>query len=310
MSLFDLIGPILHAAVRSGTPLLLAATGEVFAERAGILNLGIEGMMLVGALAGFLSSYLISNIAVALLAAVVFGGLAAFIHAYLTVTLRSDQVVSGLAITLLGVGLTSFLGRGVIGQVAGGIEIYRVPGLSDIPVLGRILFQQDALVYASYAIIPLAWAVLYRTHLGLNIRAVGENPEAADALGVNVALVKYGCVILGGALAGLAGAYLSLAYTTMWVDQMSAGRGWIALALVVFSGWNPLMVAAGAYLFGGMEALQLRMQAVGTGISVHFLTMTPYLVTILFLVNASQRRRKSRPPASLGVPYFREERRS
>lgn len=310
MSLFDLIGPILQAAVRSGTPLLLAATGEVFAERAGILNLGIEGMMLVGALAGFLSSYLIANMAVALLAAVVFGGLTAFIHAYLTVTLRSDQVVSGLAITLLGVGLTSFLGRGVIGQVARGIEIYRVPGLSDIPVLGRILFQQDALVYASYAIIPLAWAVLYRTHLGLNIRAVGENPEAADALGVNVALVKYGCVILGGALAGLAGAYLSLAYTTMWVDQMSAGRGWIALALVVFSGWNPLMVAAGAYLFGGMEALQLRMQAVGTGISVHFLTMTPYLVTILFLVNASQRRRKSRPPASLGVPYFREERRS
>jgi ABC-type uncharacterized transport system permease subunit len=310
VSLFDLIGPILQAAIRSGTPLLLAATGEVFAERAGVLNLGIEGMMLVGALAGFLSIFLIPNIAVALLAAVVFGGLAAFIHASLTVTLRSDQVVSGLAITLLGVGLTSFFGRGMIGQVARGIEIYRIPVLSDIPFLGQILFRQDALVYASYLIVPLAWVVLYKTHLGLNIRAVGENPEAADALGVNVALVKYGCVILGGALAGLAGAYLSLAYTTMWVDQMSAGRGWIALALVVFSGWNPLMVAAGAYLFGGMEALQLRMQAVGTGVSVHFLTMTPYLVTILFLVNASQRRRKSRPPASLGVPYFREERRS
>jgi simple sugar transport system permease protein len=308
VSLFELIGPILQAAIRSGTPLLLAATGELFAERAGVLNLGIEGMMLVGALAGFLSSYLISNIAVALLAAIVFGGLVAFIHAYLTVTLRSDQVVSGLAITLLGVGLTSFFGRGVIGQVARGIEVYRVPGLSDIPFVGRVLFQQDALVYASYVIIPLAWAVLYRTHLGLNIRAVGENPEAADSLGVNVALVKYGCVILGGCLAGLAGAYLSLAYTTMWIDQMSAGRGWIALALVVFSGWNPLMLALGAYLFGGMEALQLRMQAVGTGVSVHFLTMTPYLVTILFLVNASQRRRKSRPPASLGVPYFREER--
>ncbi|HEV8352901.1 MAG TPA: ABC transporter permease [bacterium] len=308
MSLLDLAGPILQAAIRAGTPLLIAAVGEVFAERAGVLNLGVEGMMLVGALAGFLSSFFIPDLTAALIAAMVFGGLAAAIHAYLTVTLRSEQVVSGLAITLLGVGLTSFFGRAVIGQVARGIEIYRVPVLSEIPFLGRVFFQQDALVYVSYLLIPAAWAVLYKTHLGLNIRAVGENPEAADALGVNVAATKYGCVIAGGALAGLAGAYLSLAYTTMWVDQMTAGRGWIALALVVFSGWNPLMVAAGAYLFGGMEALQLRMQAVGTGLSVHFLTMTPYLVTILFLVNASQRRRKSRPPASLGVPYFREER--
>src|SRR5207302_646241 len=228
---------VLAAAVRAGTPVLFATLGEIFAERAGILNLGVEGMMLVGALAGFAATARTGNPWAGAAAAGLVGGCLGLIHALLTITLRANQVASGLALTIFGTGVSAFLGRGYVGVPASGFQTAPLPLLSRLPGLGPILFQQDPFVYLSFAAVPIAWYVLYRTRWGLEIRAVGERPEAADAMGVDVARVRYACVTAGGILAGLGGAFLSTAYTSMWIENMTAGRGWIAVALVIFATW-------------------------------------------------------------------------
>jgi simple sugar transport system permease protein len=301
---------ILQAAVRSGTPILFTCIGEIFAERSGVLNVGLEGLMLVGAIGGFYASFTSGNAVVGVVVAAIAGGLFALIHAYATITLRADQIVSGLTLTILGTGISGFFGQPMIGQVGPGFDKLAVPGLAEVPVLGQILFEQDAMVYLSYLIVPIAWWVMYKTHLGLAIRSVGESPGTADSLGVSVTRIRYGCVAFGGAMAGLGGAYLSLAYTTMWIEQMSGGRGWITLALVIFAAWNPARAVLGAYLFGGADALQLRIQAVGLGIPTYFLMMLPYVLTIAILILASKAsmRRRIGAPAALGIPYAREER--
>jgi ABC-type uncharacterized transport system permease subunit len=248
--------------------------------------------------------------------AVIVGGLLASIHALLTVTLRADQTVSGLALTIFGSGLASFLGQrlgpngsplvGLIGR-SSALEI---PGLSSIPVLGKALFDQDLLVYAMYLLVPIAWFYLHRTRPGLHLRAVGENPQAADAMGVNVTATRYLYTILGGMLVGLGGAHLSLAYTPGWTEGMTAGRGWIAIALVIFATWDPLRAVVGAVLFGGINAVQFRMQAAGTTIPAAFLGMLPYAFTILVLVLITWWEAFSKrvgAPAALGLPYVREE---
>ena len=298
---------VLAAAVRAGTPVLFATLGEIFAERAGVLNLGIEGMMLASALAGFAVTAQTSNPWIGAAAAAAAGGCLSVIHAFLSVTLRANQVASGLALTIFGTGMSAFLGRGYVGVPGSGFQATPVPLIAQVPVVGPILFQQDPLVYLSYAAVPVAWYVLYRTRWGLEIRAVGEHPEAADAMGVDVARVRYACVIAGGVLAGLGGTFLSTAYTSMWIENMTAGRGWIALALVIFATWDPVRAVVGAYLFGGVNALQLHLQATGTSLPTYLLLMAPYVFTIVVLVIATQETARKRlgTPAALSVPYTR-----
>lgn len=309
---------ILAVTIRAGTSLVYASLGEIYTERAGILNLGVEGMMIMGAMSGFAAAHRTGNAWAGILAAIIVGGLLALIHAFLTITMRSDQTVTGLALTIFGVGLANLLGQrlgpdgsplvGLIGPKFGKVEL---PGLSSVPLLGRALFVQDVLVYAMYLLVPLAWFFLYKTRPGLHLRAVGENPRTADAMGVNVTATRYLYTILGGALVGLGGAHLSLAYTPGWTEGMTAGRGWIAIALVIFATWDPLRAVIGAVLFGGINAVQFRMQAAGTNIPAAFLGMLPYAFTIVVLVIITWWEAFSKrvgAPKALGQPYAREER--
>jgi simple sugar transport system permease protein len=302
---------VLAAAIASGTAILYACLGELITERAGVLNLGIEGIMLMGALAGAGACIWSGSAWVGAAAALVAGAAMAAIHALLTVGLRANQVVSGLALTIFGAGLSAFLGRDIVGMPPpasfGQID---VPLLAGIPVLGRIFFQQSALVYISYALVAFLWWYVYRTRAGLRLRAIGERPEAADAMGVDVARLRALYVIAGGALAGLGGAALSIGTNPGWSENMTAGRGWIAVALVIFAAWNPARAAIGAYLFGGVEAGQFRLQAAGVDLSPFFLNMLPYLFTILVLVLSTREatRRIMGGPAALGRAYLREER--
>jgi simple sugar transport system permease protein len=302
---------VLAAAIPAGTAILYASLGELLCERAGVLNLGVEGMMLMGALAGVAFTVWTGSVWAGLAGALLVGGVMASIHAVLTITLLGNQVVSGLALTLFGTGLSAYLGRNLSGKpLPDQFGKIAIPVLSDIPRLGTILFNQNALVYCSYLLVPLLWYFVFRTRQGLNLRAIGERPEAADAMGVNVGLLRYAYVIVGGALAGVGGAAISLGTNPGWTENITAGRGWIAVALVIFAGWNPLRAAAGAYLFGGVEAGQFRLQSAGVDISPFFLAMLPYLFTILVLVLASgeSARRRIGAPAALGQPYLREER--
>jgi ABC-type uncharacterized transport system permease subunit len=311
MTFTAMIAPILAAAIRSGTAILLATVGEIFAERAGVLNLGVEGMMLVGAIGGFATSFHTGSPWLGLAAGALAGGLLSLIHAFLSVTLRVNQVVSGLALTIFGMGVSGFYGQSMVGQPAPGFLPVAVPLLSEIPFLGEVFFRHDAVVYLSFAVVGTAWVMTYRTRSSLNLRAVGENPLAADAMGLNVARIRYRYVFTGGLLAGAGGAYLSLAQTRMWVQNLTAGQGWIAIALVIFALWNPLRAAVGAYLFGGINALQMRLQAWGTVLPVHLLLMLPYVLTVAVLIVISARHRRdgsSRGPAALGLPFFREDR--
>ncbi len=308
---YEILIATLAATVVAGTPILFAALGEVLSERAGVLNLGVEGMMLTGAVAGFLAALKTGSPWVGVLVAALAGALLALVHAVLTITFRANQVVSGLAITIFGTGLASYVGKPVVGTpLPTAMKQMALPGLSKIPVLGPILFEQDPLVYLSFVIVPALWYWLYRTRPGLNLRATGENPAAADAMGLNVFAIRFLYVAIGGALAGIAGAHLSLAVAPSWVEGMTAGRGWVAVALVIFATWNPAKAILGAYLFGGVEALVFRMQALGTSISVFFLSMLPYLFTILVLLIATARARQGRLelPAALGAFYDRETR--
>lgn len=301
---------VLAAAITAGTPILYAALGELVTERAGILNLGVEGIMLVGAVAGFMAAIAFENSWLGLLAALVAGGLLALIHAFLTITLRANQTVCGLALTLFGTGLSGYLGKSYIGMpVPQPFTAQSLPVLSDLPLLGPILFNHDMLVYLSYLLAPLLWLFLTKTRPGLHLRALGENPAAADALGINVFLLRYVYVAIGGMLCGAGGAYLSLAYAPSWLENMTAGRGWIAVALVIFSLWNPLRAMLGSYLFGGIDALGFYLQVKGVTISPFFLTMLPYLFTIIALVVVMARRGgKLTSPGALGLPYDRESR--
>jgi simple sugar transport system permease protein len=308
---FGFLTSVLAAAIASGTALLYAALGETLAERSGVLNLGVEGMMIVGALSGFAFCYWTESAWIGLLGAIVFGALLAAVHAVLVVGLHANQVVSGLALTLFGQGVTAYLGAGFVGKGApASFNRLAIPGLSDIPGLGKVLFHQNALVYIAYVLVPLMWMYMFKTRPGLNLRAVGEHPSTADAMGLDVARLRYTYVIAGGAFAGVGGAAISLATNPGWSENMTAGRGWIAVALVIFGMWNPGRVALGAFLFGAVEAGQFRLQSVNVPVSSFFLTMLPYLFTILVLVIATQRTRRLRigSPAALGEAYIREER--
>jgi ABC-type uncharacterized transport system permease subunit len=300
----------LAVAVAAGTTLVFAAIGELVAERSGVLNLGLEGIMLVGAVSGFLAVQSSGSLAVGVAAALVAGGALGLLHAVLTVSLRADQIVSGLALTIFGTGLSAFLGRDVVGDPPkaefGPVSI---PLLADIPGVGRVLFQQNLLVYAAYLLVPAVWILLFRTRLGLHLRSVGESAATADAMGVGVFRLRYAAVVGGAALAGLAGAYLSLARTPGWNEGMTAGRGWIAIGLVIFARWNPIGAIIGGFLFGLMESLNFQAQAVGIELSPFLLGMLPYLFTIVAVVAAAAvAGRRLAAPAALGVPYEREER--
>lgn len=306
----DFVVSLLAHAVQAGTPLLLATVGEIYAERSGVLNLGIEGIMIMGALTGFLISFRTGDVALAIVAAALVGALLSLIHAFLSVTLKANQIVSGLAISIFGLGLSGFLGKPLVGQTALKLRPTPIPFLQDLPVLGEILFSGDMLLYASIILSIVLWFVLFRTKPGLNIRSVGENPSMADTLGVNVDLTRYGCIVVGGLLGGLGGAYLSLVYTPQWIEGMTSGRGWICIALTIFAMWNPLRAILGAYLFGGVIALQFRLQAIGVGTETpQLLLMLPYVVTIGALVIMSSATLKKRLgiPAALGTPYIRGE---
>ena len=309
MSLTALVA-LLAATVVAGTAILFAAAGELLTEKSGILNLGVEGMMLVGAVMGFIFTVKTGNHWYGVMAAMLGGGLMAAIHAFICVTLRGNQVVSGLALTIFGTGLSGFLGKSYQGiPMPYAFKAVNIPLLSDIPVLGPVFFRQDALVYCSIIISIILWYLLFRTKWGLSIRSVGQNPAAADAVGISVSRVRYFCTIIGGVLAGMGGAYLSLAYAPSWQENMTSGRGWIAVALVIFALWNPLRALLGSYLFGGVEALTFRMQTAGVDISTFYLSMLPYVLTILVLVMVTIRlRSEAGAPAALGVAYDREER--
>ncbi|MDQ3539372.1 MAG: ABC transporter permease [Chloroflexota bacterium] len=302
---------VLAAAIASGAAILYAALGEAFAERSGVLNLGVEGMMLMGALGGFAVCTWTGSAPIGALGAIITGALMAGIHAILTVSFRANQVVSGLALTIFGQGLSAYLGASLVGQPAPDrFSRLSIPVLGDVPWLGPILFHQDALAYLAYAVVPISWWFMFRTQPGLNLRAVGENPATADAMGLNVVALRYRYVMIGGAFAGLGGAVISLATNPGWSENMTAGRGWIAVALVIFGTWNPARVAVGALLFGAVEAGQFRLQGVNVPVSSFFLNMLPYLFTILVLVLATKRTRRLRigQPAALGRAYVREER--
>ena len=306
---------LLAAGIRSGTAILFATIGEVFAERAGILNLGVEGMMLMGAMSAFGVAHATGSAWLGLIAAIIVGGILALLHAFLTVTLRADQVVSGLALTFLGTGLSAVLGAPLVEiRQAPRLPMFDIPGLAQIPVLGPIFFQHNVIVYLGFILAPLAWFYIYRTRPGLELRAIGEYPAAADVLGVSVYRLRYLYVMVGGMLAGMGGAALSLALTPLWIEGMTAGQGWIAVGLVIFAGWDPLRAVIGSYLFGAIRRLPLDLQSMAFFLSNptmgYFMNMLPYLFTIIVLVIGSREalRRRVGAPAALGLPYVREER--
>ncbi len=306
-----LVENILWIGLRSATPLLLAALGEIYAERSGILNLGVEGMMAVGALSSFATALVTGNPWLGVLVGMLSGGLLAMIHGAISIGLKGNQVVSGLALTMFGLGLSSVLGRVYVGNqlpVEARFLPKPVEPLSSIPVLGRVLFDQDPLFYISLLLALVMWFLLYRTKYGIIIRSTGENPAAVDAMGISVNRVRYLSTLIGGVLAGLAGAYLSVAYNPAWIENMTAGRGWIALALVIFSLWDPIRALLGSYLFGVVEASGYTLQAYGY--SQWLLNGLPYLLTIIILTLGATEsmRRRMGAPAALGKPYEREER--
>jgi ABC-type uncharacterized transport system permease subunit len=280
----DYLIAFLASTAGAATPLVLASTGELVAERSGVLNLGLEGIMLVGAVAGFSAALHTGSLATGLLAALLAGMAMALIFAFLVLTLQTNQVATGLALTLFGIGLSAFLGRDLVGQTVAPLPHLSFPVLSNLPFIGPLLFQFDAMVYVSLLLVALVGWVLARSRIGLQIRAVGEAPHSAHAIGMSVIGLRYATVLFGGAMAGLGGAYMSLVLTPMWVEGMTAGRGWIALAQVVFATWKPRGVIVGAYLFGGVTVLQFHGQGLGIALPSQLLSMLPYLATIVILV--------------------------
>lgn len=306
--LFDasvLIG-IASSGIRLATPYLYAAIGETFGQRSGVLNLGVEGIMLMGAFSGFWAVYSTGSLLIGVLVAVLVGLLMGLLTAFINVTLKAEQGISGIGIYLLGLGLSELLFHQSFDSVVtvSGFPRIRIPILSDIPVIGEIFFRHNLLVYVAFALVPLAWFVLNKTTLGLKIRAVGQNPQAADAMGISVARVRYFTVIFGGVMAAMAGASLSIALLNVFQQNMTAGQGFIAVALVYFGSWRPFGVMAGALLFSTVNALQLWVRTKGIDIPAEYASMAPYLLTILALVFASQRVDQ---PAALTKPFERGE---
>ncbi|MBT5887695.1 MAG: ABC transporter permease, partial [Acidiferrobacteraceae bacterium] len=289
----------------AATPLVFAATGELVCEKSGVLNLGVEGMMLIGAVFGFAAVTLTGQPLAGLLAGSLCGLVAALIFALLTLTLLSNQVATGLALTIFGTGLSALVGLDYVGETIEQIRSIHIPVLSDLPVIGRLLFGHDPLVYLSIIILALSGWFLKHTRWGMILRAVGDSDVSAHAIGYPVIAIRYAAVAFGGAMAGLGGAYLSLVYTPLWAENMTAGRGWIALALVVFASWRPSRVLLGAILFGGITILQLNAQAAGLGIPGAFMSMLPYIATIVVLVLISRDaiRIRLNAPACLGKPF-------
>ena len=295
---------VLMTVITAATPLLIAAIGELVVERAGVLNLGIEGMMAVGAACGFAVAILTGSSILGIVAAIAAGMVLSSLFALLVLGLATNQVASGLALTILGLGLSGLIGAGFVGTQREAIPEIRIPGLTDLPVVGRLVFGENPFVYVSIALVLGTVWFLWRTRAGLTLRSVGENHTSAHALGLPVARVRLLAILFGGGCAGLAGAYLSLVYTPFWSPGMTAGRGWIALALVVFSSWRPLRLIFGAYLFGGATVLQLHAQAASLGIPAQALSAFPYLATIVALVVMSVGGRRSAvAPGSLGTPF-------
>ena len=296
---------IILTIITASTPLLLAAIGELVVERSGVLNLGVEGMMVVGAVTGFAVAFATGSLMLGTLAAMAGGMLLALLFGFLTLTFLANQVATGLALTLLGLGLSGLIGENFVGQPGARLPKLHIPGLSDIPFIGPIVFGQDGIVYLSFALVALVGYILFRTRIGLIIRAVGDNHGSAHILGYRVIPVRYLCVLFGGACAGLAGGYLSLAYTPQWIENMTAGRGWIALALVVFASWLPLRLLIGAYLFGTVTIMGFVLQGFGVGIPSQLLSSLPYVVTVLALVVISGNRTlmRANTPACLGQAF-------
>ena len=311
----------LQMSIQLGTPFLLATLGGILCEKVGQLNLGIEGMMMMGAFFGFAAGFDSQSAFMGVLCGALGGALGALIYGIITITLKGNQTVTGFALTIFGTGLGNFLGKRYSGSIMGReltavLGVHEIPGLSSVPFLGTVLFSQDLFVYFSILCAVLLWFYFKKTRFGLSARMVGENPGTADASGIPVDLYKYVHVILGGALSGLAGAYLSLVYVTYWQDNITAGTGWIAVALVIFSGWNPVRAIFGCYLFGILKGLAIKFQgfsisigAVKLSMASQIMDMMPYLLTILVLViTAAANKNRSAGPASTGRPYFREER--
>ena len=305
---------IFAAAITAGTPLLFATLGEIYTERVGNTNLGVEGMMIMGAVVGFSTGFLTQNAALALAGAVLAGSAGALIYAIITITLRANQIVTGLALTIFGTGFASFVGKPYVGKAApeaikNFFRVIEIPLLSDIPFIGEILFKHDVFVYLGYIVTFWTLIYFYKTRWGLNLRSIGESAASADASGINIDKYKYIHTIIGGALAGLGGAYLSLVTIPVWQEGVTGGRGWIAVALVIFASWKPIKAMFGALLFGGLDIIGFRLQGMGIHVSQYLIDMRPYLTTIVVLIISTRKNKpEDMPPADLSIPYFREER--
>lgn len=294
-----LLESVLTGAVRGGTSILFPTLGEVVAERSGVVNLGTEGCMLSGALAAYIVGIQSGSVWLGVLAGIAAGAALASLHAFMVISRGANQIATGLVVTFLALGLTALFGQNYVGRGVNAMAPVPIPGLSDLPFLGPVLFDHDPLTYLSFLAPPVAWYVLFRTRVGLNIRAAGERPEVLEAFGTSPARVRAMAVIVGGALAGLGGAQLSTAYTLNWSERMTVGRGFVAVALVIFAAWEPMKAVAGAYLFSGAVSLQLQLQARGWELSRYLLAAVPYLTVIAVLIMLSRRRRHA-APESLG----------
>ena len=300
---------ILYAAIASGTIILYATIGEIITERSGILNLGVEGIMLMGAFFGFYLAYSTESLLLAIIGAAVIGGLMGLIHAFMTITLQANQVVSGLALTMFGTGASAFFGVSMVGKtLKTSFEAIPIPLLNKIPVLGEILFDHNILVYFAFVLPVIIWFVFNRTKWGLALRSSGEEPLSSEIMGIKVIKIRYIATIVGGVFIGISGAYLSVAYSKLWVEGMTAGKGWITIALVIFANWNPLIAYGGAYLFGGLTQLGLNLQKFNIPFPIILLKSTPYVFTLLFLLFISIKGKRSNLPKALGESYFRESR--
>ncbi len=301
----DMAQAILLTVITAATPLVIASLGELVTERSGVLNLGVEGMMIMGAVCAFAAAHMSGSPYLGIIAGIAGGTVFSLLFGFLTLTLVTNQVATGLALTILGLGLSGMLGESFVGLPGVKLQPIVFPFLSDIPFIGPLLFRQDLIFYMSIAlVVGISW-FLFKSRAGLKLRAIGDSHASAHALGINVIATRYLAIMFGGACAGLAGAQLSLVYTPQWVENMSAGRGWIALALVVFASWRPWRVLAGGYLFGAVTIGQLHAQAFGLGIPSQLLSAMPYAATIIVLVLISYNRRTTliNTPASLGKPF-------
>ncbi|MCD6177358.1 MAG: ABC transporter permease [Candidatus Cloacimonetes bacterium] len=300
---------ILYAAIASGTIILYATIGEIITERSGILNLGVEGIMLMGAFFGFYVAYTTESLILAILGAAVIGGLMGLIHAFMTITLQANQVVSGLALTMFGTGASAFFGVSMVGKtLKTSFDVIPIPLLSKIPILGEVLFNHNILVYFAFILPVIIWFIFNRTRWGLALRSSGEEPLSSEIMGIKVIKIRYIATIVGGVFIGISGAYLSVAYSRLWVEGMTAGKGWITIALVIFANWNPLIAYGGAYLFGGLTQLGLNLQKFNIPFPIILLKSIPYVFTLLFLLFISIKGKRSNLPKALGESYFRESR--